>query len=408
MFYRNCISYLSLFLISYSYGADKKNPDQLMWEAKGKSGPIPITTNMVPTPQMPKGPEINPQYPSNTQSSNGVGSSAPASIVALVGDVAKLMKEDKSHIEAQNDYMKAISDASTDFRYMKKLRMNQAPTGIITREELGMPVMEIPAPTPAPEPVYTGIPTPLLVPDDMAMKADDLTWKLAQMSNTPSPLPALKRALDENEQGGNIGGAMGAMGAASAIASQLASSAGAATSTAMTTVGGAATTALGVITAPAVIGTIGLIGAAGIGAGMIYLAFNPHLVNEFVFGKSPVSIPAGTPPPKDPNNPMPMPNPQDPKGPKERKFNQTQRTEAMKEVKKNYRFDNSSKTYKLKDNGKAITCSRTGKAVEIVYWDGQHGDIEAWKGLRRGQHMGSLDPQTWEMYKGPDLNRTLL
>ncbi len=88
---------------------------------------------------------------------------------------------------------------------------------------------------------------------------------------------------------------------------------------------------------------------------------------------------------------------------KKRKTNELQRTEAMKKIKENYRYDNQTKLYKLKDNGKAIKCTRTGKTVENVKWDSAHGDIEALNG--KFKHMGSLDPETFEMYKGPVKNR---
>ena len=95
------------------------------------------------------------------------------------------------------------------------------------------------------------------------------------------------------------------------------------------------------------------------------------------------------------------PSPKKPEEPKDRIINQVQRTEAMKKIKENYRYDKQSNSYKLKDNGSSIKCSRTGKEVTNVSWDGAHGDIEAWKGTGSRDHLGSLDPKTWEMYKGP-------
>lgn len=89
-----------------------------------------------------------------------------------------------------------------------------------------------------------------------------------------------------------------------------------------------------------------------------------------------------------------------------RKVNTLQRTEVMDELKKNYRYDNQTKLYKLKDNGIPIKCTRTGKDVINVKWDHSHGDIEALN--KNLKHMGSLDPVTFEMYKGPVKKRVEL
>lgn len=103
------------------------------------------------------------------------------------------------------------------------------------------------------------------------------------------------------------------------------------------------------------------------------------------------------------NNSSNTPNPKKPREPKERKFNNVQRTEALSKIKENYRFDKQTRLYKLKDNGTPIKCTRTGKDVINVKWDGAHGDIEALK--KNLDHMGSLDPVTFEMYKGPVVTR---
>ncbi len=86
-------------------------------------------------------------------------------------------------------------------------------------------------------------------------------------------------------------------------------------------------------------------------------------------------------------------------GPKERKFNTAQKTDALRKIKENYRFDKQSGKYRLKDNGTPIKCSRTQKPVYGIDWDGAHGDIEGYR--ETGHHMGSLDPENFEMYKGP-------
>lgn len=88
---------------------------------------------------------------------------------------------------------------------------------------------------------------------------------------------------------------------------------------------------------------------------------------------------------------------------RDRIVNQVQRTEAMDKIKENYRYDKQTNLYKLKDNGTPIKCTRTGKDVINVKWDGAHNDIEALN--KRFQHMGSLDPVTFKMYKGPEIGR---
>jgi hypothetical protein len=101
------------------------------------------------------------------------------------------------------------------------------------------------------------------------------------------------------------------------------------------------------------------------------------------------------------NTPTPSgsPSPQKPDdNRKGRITNQVQRTEAMEKIKQNYRYDKQKNKYILKDNGTPIKCTRTGKDVIGVDWDGAHGDIEAYG---KKHHMGSLNPETFEMYKGP-------
>lgn len=105
----------------------------------------------------------------------------------------------------------------------------------------------------------------------------------------------------------------------------------------------------------------------------------------------------------DNNNFSNNPNPKKPEEPKKRKVNTVQRTEALAKIKKDYRFDNQTKLYKLKDNGTPIKCTRTGKDVVNVKWDGAHGDIEALN--KKLKHMGSLDPINFDMYKGPEIHR---
>jgi hypothetical protein len=104
---------LSLLFSFYSHTADpstptassgygKKNNDQLISEANGNWTGKPVvtgTTNMPPTPQMPKGPEINPQFPytNQPQPSSTVGSTAGGSVINLMSD---LLRNDQPDIDA--------------------------------------------------------------------------------------------------------------------------------------------------------------------------------------------------------------------------------------------------------------------------------------------------------------------
>jgi hypothetical protein len=90
---------------------------------------------------------------------------------------------------------------------------------------------------------------------------------------------------------------------------------------------------------------------------------------------------------------------------KERKFNTTQKTEFMDKVKENYRYDKATDSYKIMDGKRPISDSITGKPVKYIKWDGCHGDIEAYFEIKR--HLGSLDPETLKMYKGPVNGRKL-
>lgn len=88
---------------------------------------------------------------------------------------------------------------------------------------------------------------------------------------------------------------------------------------------------------------------------------------------------------------------------KERKVNEIPRTEVMRKIKENYRYDKQTNLYKLKDNGTPIKCSKTGKDVRMIDWDGLHGDIEAYAG--KNKHLGSLNPETFTMYKDAIITR---
>lgn len=98
------------------------------------------------------------------------------------------------------------------------------------------------------------------------------------------------------------------------------------------------------------------------------------------------------------------PNPKKPDDEKkERKFNTVQKTDALRKIKENYRYDKQINKYILKENGKPYKCHETGKDVNIIDWDGAHGDIEAYFGKKN--HLGSLDPETFRIYKKGVPNR---
>jgi hypothetical protein len=238
-----------------------------------------------------------------------------------------------------------------------------------------------------------------------------------------NPFNGLKNLNSGNEMGDGgammVGGA-GALAAKTTVAAPVATTAAGGTAaggtivaTATTVVGGF----IGNVVAPVAVGVaLGYVLAHGVVIPIIDGVFYPGIGKNAspedyrMYDANRAAIKAGASPksflkPKTSNNaPTPSGNP-NPKKPddekKDRKFNQVQRTDAMRKIKENYRYDKSTKSYKLKDNGTPIKCSRTGKPVEHVSWDGAHGDIEAWKGPRSNDHMGSLDPETFIMYKGP-------
>lgn len=167
-----------------------------------------------------------------------------------------------------------------------------------------------------------------------------------------------------------------------------------------TTVSGMTVGAATIYLAPFFLGGIAL----GVGVVATY-EFFARPKDAVFFAKKPVAnIPQYIP--NSPQNNVPnSPNPQKPNEPKERKFNKVQRTEAMNRIKENYRYDKQHKAYTLKDNGTPIKCTRTGKTVKHIDWDGQHGDIEAY--VHADRHLGSLDPENFSMYKGPVSGREL-
>jgi hypothetical protein len=89
----------------------------------------------------------------------------------------------------------------------------------------------------------------------------------------------------------------------------------------------------------------------------------------------------------------------------ERKYNVISKTVFFKKVKDKYRFDKQTGLYKKIKGKEGLRCSRTGKEIEHLKWDGQHGDVEAY--ASNESHLGSISPSDYEMYKGPKIGRKL-
>ena len=104
-----------------------------------------------------------------------------------------------------------------------------------------------------------------------------------------------------------------------------------------------------------------------------------------------------------------MPNPIDPNDDdekeKERKFNEMSKTEFFKKVKGDYRFDKQLNVYVRIKGKEGLKCSRTGKDIEFLEWDGLHLDVEAYGSNKA--HLGSIRTSDYVMYKGPKPKRKL-
>jgi hypothetical protein len=99
------------------------------------------------------------------------------------------------------------------------------------------------------------------------------------------------------------------------------------------------------------------------------------------------------------NNPQSSSNNFD-EEPSKRKINKVSKTEFFKQtdaIKQNYEHWRKG-IYKLKKRGKAVV-----KNAEYIYWDHTHNDVEVFN--RNEIHLGSIDPETLELYKGPVLGR---
>lgn len=482
------LSYLSLsFLINPISAADgaSKNADSLVHESGGKwTDQLPISTEASIPGNMPKGPEITPQYdqPSDSKS----GGSSGWGILGFFINLGKKSAKDQHAEDVQRNIDRALSksasgipltsedyaalgtaDLSKVRAYPREAQQDAARAAIAKHfdakaaAEKAATAAKAAAATATPTPTTTtpltttplptnantshssnfiaphigkGSKTCLLQMTEYGVPGVVQTATTIPISSTPK-LPSMPSGDKPNFPSvgsGNpptIGGVMippapmkgpngpsggnMATGLGGAIAS-------AGTLAQVATAGGAATTAGGgtVITAAAactVLTTVA-IGAAvvsGLAFGTVaVLDYNyPTERNVFFKGRYQEKLR------REANAKKNDGNQQNPKGPSNsgpaaiaaqntenaRKVNTLQRTEAMNKLKENYRYDNQTKLYKLKDNGAPIKCTRTGKDVINVKWDPAHGDIEALN--KNLKHMGSLDPVTFEMYKGPEITR---
>lgn len=87
----------------------------------------------------------------------------------------------------------------------------------------------------------------------------------------------------------------------------------------------------------------------------------------------------------------PCPDPDDDEN-NERKFNTISKSEFFKKVKNDYEHYKNG-IYRRKKGAKGI------EKAEYLEWDHLHGDVEAY--AKGGKHLGSIDPKTLKIYKGP-------
>jgi hypothetical protein len=81
---------------------------------------------------------------------------------------------------------------------------------------------------------------------------------------------------------------------------------------------------------------------------------------------------------------------------KERKKNTLTKAEFFKKVKDNYEHYRDG-IYRRKRNAEGV------ENAEYLQWDHLHGDVEAYS--KSEHHIGSVDPQTLRLYKGPVFGR---
>jgi hypothetical protein len=91
------------------------------------------------------------------------------------------------------------------------------------------------------------------------------------------------------------------------------------------------------------------------------------------------------------NTSLPSNSPEDPEDKyKERKKNETTKTEFFKKIKDKYEYWHN-KIYRKKSGMESI------EGAEYLQWDNQHQDVEAYS--KSEKHLGSIDPQTLKLYK---------
>lgn len=122
------------------------------------------------------------------------------------------------------------------------------------------------------------------------------------------------------------------------------------------------------------------IGAAILGSFIGVELFNRQKQKGKVFAVSFEIGPGGyTPDPDDDEN-------------NERKFNTITKSEFFKSIKNDYEHYRDG-IYRRKKGTKGI------EKAEYLQWDYLHGDVEAY--TKGGKHLGSIDPRTLRIYKGP-------
>ena len=170
---------ISLLFSFYSHTADQKNSDQLISEAGGKyttKPPITGITSIAPTPKIPKGPELAPQFPGTNQpSSSEVGSTAGGSIINLLSDLLRVeqpdidkLRREKQVADFQASLQKYGEHTTAQFYpdlYEKYMRTkNPMPIGFAPESQSPLVVHPTPAfSAPKAAPVATPIPTAALV-----------------------------------------------------------------------------------------------------------------------------------------------------------------------------------------------------------------------------------------------------
>lgn len=460
MLYRDRIFLLS-FLTTFPLLHGSQNPDVITQGTNGKvTATIPGTGDSVShTPSntggwVPVYEGQKPPAPTQTSSSskrtnNGPGNSSIGGVLGFLYNAGRTSENEKRSLEAQSRIDKALAKAQ-----------NGIPLSSKDYEALGTADLSKKSTSTALPGMYNDT-RPFTLTDkketEAAVKATTDAMKHQEFDILPeSPFKGLNDDNSDNGRGGVSSRSIGmGVGVGVAVAAKLAVpvavpvaipvAGGVAAGTAGTVIAGGTVAGTGTVTTGTAATTIvvggGVAALAGpiavgvcigavLGTGLSLIhdgIFNPGIGwfpsyedrqayyskrNALKANKGPSSIPqsgsrGGSP--DQPSNPNPNnnynPNPKKPddKDKKERKVNTVSKTEVLRKIKENYRYDNQSNLYKLKDNGKPIKCTRTGKDVHNIKWDYGHGDIEALK--KNLDHMGSLDPVTFEMYKGPVVNR---